>query len=65
MSENRRKRPLSKNEDIKSVRPSEENYYQGDDLHANRNKSICLFNAYERLKSSPQFTVHFLLVTRS
>ena len=28
-------------------------------------KSINLFNAYERLKSPPPFTVHFLLVTRS
>ena len=32
------KRPLSKNEDIKPVRNFEENNYQENDLHANRNE---------------------------
>ena len=34
----RTKCPLSKNEDTKAVRHSEENNYQGNDLHANHNK---------------------------
>ena len=65
MSEKCRKRPLSKNEDTKTVRLFEENNYDGDDLHVTATKSISLFNAYERLKSPPLVTVHFLLVTRS
>ena len=37
MAEKCRKLPLSKNEDTKAVRHFEENNYQGNDLHANRN----------------------------
>ena len=65
MSEKFRKLPLSENEDIKAVRHFEENNYDGDDLHSTATKSISLFNAYERLKSPPLFTAHFLLVIRS
>ena len=39
MSEKYWKRPLLKNEDTKAVRHFEENNYQGDEIHANRNKT--------------------------
>ena len=55
--------PSIKNEDTKAVRHFEENNFDGDDLHATATKSISLFIAYERLKSPPQFIVHFLVVT--
>ena len=54
-----------RNEDTKAVRHLEENNYDRDDLHSITTKSINLFNAYELLKSSPLFTVLFLLATRS
>ena len=38
MSQKFQKHPLSKNEDTKAIRHFEENNYEGDDLHANRNK---------------------------
>ena len=38
MSEKHLKRPVSKNEDTKTVRHFEENNHQADDLYANRNK---------------------------
>ena len=53
------------NEDIKVVHHLEQNNNDEDDLHATAAKSISLLNAYERLKSPPLFTVHFLEVTRS
>ena len=38
MSEKCRKHPLSQNKDIKAVHHFEENNYDGDDVHASRNK---------------------------
>ena len=38
MSEKRPKRPVSKNEETKALNHFEDNNYQENDLHANRNK---------------------------
>ena len=58
MLEKSRKGPLSKNEDTKAVRHFEENYYQGDDLHASRNitdESVQRLWAFKILSPCSQF----------
>ena len=48
MSEKYWKRPLSNNEDTKTVRHFEEDNYQGNELQANRNKINLSVQRYDK-----------------